>query len=236
MKLFSYGIRLLCTIKFRVFGFTEVTWPQLCLLYSFCLLSIIFFDLLCSCWPISSFMQHAYLKCPWYWCNGCESVMFRTCRRDLSWFIYTFYYAAPKMPSTVKSAGPVGFFGVSQTLRLGEDKKITHNKFHIVILFMFLTFKRGDHNISTSCLSISIALQRSNEVYRYIRYPYRRTQQPLNDNFKFTIFCIFYLATKRLSSLCYFTHFTKWRHSSKPWSRLSTVYQIPRQPPAPTVH
>ena len=60
---------------------------------------------------------------------------------------------------------------------------------------MFLTFKRSDHNISTSCLSILIALQRSNEVYRYIRYPYRRTQQPLNNNFKFTIFCIFYLAT-----------------------------------------
>lgn len=105
------------------------------------------------------------------------------------------------MLTKLRSAGLGGLFGVSQTLWLGNEKKITHNKFHLVIFLLVLTFKRDDYGLSTFCLSLILSLQSSNEVYKNIKHPYRRIQPAVNDNSKFTIFCIFCLASAVSASL-----------------------------------
>lgn len=97
------------------------------------------------------------------------------------------------MYGKVKSDGLGGFSGVALSLRLGTPKNLTHNKFHVFLFSMFFTFVLSQVMYNTYCISLVLALQRSNETYKYIRCPFRRVQPMVNHNSNFTRNCIYAL-------------------------------------------
>lgn len=94
-------------------------------------------------------------------------------------------------PYSCKSDGLGGFFGVSWTLRLGTRKRITNNKFHLFLIAFLFTLLQSTY--SSSCLSLTLALQRSNETYKYIKFPYSRVKHTSEKNLIFTRNCFFSL-------------------------------------------
>ena len=94
-------------------------------------------------------------------------------------------------PYSCKSDGLGGFFGVSWTLRLGTRKRITNNKFHLFLIAFLFTLLQSTY--SSSCLSLTLALQRSNETYKYIKFPYSRVKHASEKNLIFTRNCFFSL-------------------------------------------
>ena len=63
---------------------------------------------------------------------------------------------------------------------LGCRKRIYFNTFHLLILKFFLTMFQSNYNVQ--CLSIILALQRSNEIYKHIKHPYTRVQVKMSDH------------------------------------------------------
>ena len=72
----------------------------------------------------------------------------------------------------LKSDGSGGFSGISNTIGLGSRKHIAYCGFHILVLFILSTALQT--NDSHVCLCLTLALQRSNEMYKTIKHPYRR--------------------------------------------------------------
>ena len=72
----------------------------------------------------------------------------------------------------LKSDGSGGFSGISNTFGLGSRKHIAYCGFHILVLFILSTALQT--NGSHVCLCLTLALQRSNEMYKTIKHPYRR--------------------------------------------------------------
>ena len=61
-----------------------------------------------------------------------------------------------------------------QTTDLGSRKKFTLQKIHILIMSIVLSSMHT--NNSCSSLSLTLALQRSNEMYKNIKYPYQKVK------------------------------------------------------------
>ena len=85
-----------------------------------------------------------------------------------------------------KSDGLGGFFGVSNSLKLGTTKRLTYNKLHIVLFLIISSGLTSPTSSITNLLSLIIALQRSNEAYKNIKpRTYRKlnlTQTALDDS------------------------------------------------------
>ena len=73
-----------------------------------------------------------------------------------------------------KSDGLGCTLGVSLSLMLGATKRITHNKFHLLLFTMTLILLCIPNSRNLSAFSITLAIQRCNEVYKNIKVPYRR--------------------------------------------------------------
>lgn len=100
------------------------------------------------------------------------------------------------MSCKIKSDGLGGFYGVSQTLQLGVKKRITFIMFCRIILPSLIisqTFN-GEYNIS--CLGTVLSLQRSNEIYKSIKFPQnKRRLVPSTKNVIFSLICVIVLWT-----------------------------------------
>ena len=88
------------------------------------------------------------------------------------------------MKSIFKSDGLGGFSRVLNTLRLGTDKRITHNKFHIMFMWILVTVFQS--NNAFFCISMILALQSSNEVHRRIHTTCHRYNNVPRRNIIFT--------------------------------------------------
>ena len=80
----------------------------------------------------------------------------------------------------LKSDGSGGFSGISNTIGLGNRKHIAYCSFHILVLFIFSTALQT--NDSHVCLFLTLILQRSNEMYKTIKHPYRRVLCSTKNN------------------------------------------------------
>lgn len=87
-----------------------------------------------------------------------------------------------------KSDGLGGFSGVSNTLALGSRKRITYNKFHVLMFWFLLTFHCADKG--HFCMSMILALQRNNEVYKHIHINYHCYTHVPSANLAFTKACL----------------------------------------------
>ena len=96
------------------------------------------------------------------------------------------------MCAKIHSDGLGGFQGVSQTLRLGAEKRLRHNKFYLFLIFTLLTIFYNVHRYNIACYSINISSQSSNEIFKNIKINqhYRRTGIPPARNTDFTKTCI----------------------------------------------
>ena len=83
-------------------------------------------------------------------------------------------------PRNFKSDGLRSFIEVSNTMMLACRKRDYFNSFHLLILTFFFTMCQSNYNVE--CLSIILALQRSNETYKYIKYLYTRVQVKMSDH------------------------------------------------------
>lgn len=97
------------------------------------------------------------------------------------------------MNGRAKSDGLGGFFGVSLSLWLGAHKNLTCKNVLVMILPLFFMLHSNQMMYSVYLLSFILALQRSNETYKYIRQPFRYIQPPSNNNSTFTSKCIYTL-------------------------------------------
>ena len=70
---------------------------------------------------------------------------------------------------------------------------LTHKKFHLLILLLLFSFYTGNNTYIFDCMSLIMASQRSNELYKTIRYPLKRYKPTLNNNRQSTLNCIFVL-------------------------------------------
>ena len=95
------------------------------------------------------------------------------------------------MCGKLNSNGLCGFLGVSQTLGLGVKKPLTYNKFHLLLLLLLFSFYTGNNLYNFDCMSLIMALQRSKELYKTIRHPFKRYKPNLNNKQQFTLNCIF---------------------------------------------
>lgn len=97
-----------------------------------------------------------------------------------------------------KSDGLGGFFGVSCSLGLGAKKKVTYNKFHLLLFALLISMLHKPNVCGTPCLSLILALQRSNEMYKNIKVPYTRLFTS-SRNIVFTRNCFIFLSIAVLS-------------------------------------
>ena len=121
-------------------------------------------------------------------------------------------------PYSCKSDGLGGFFGVSWTLRLGSRKRITNNKFHLFLIAFLFTLLQSTY--SSPCLSLTLALQRSNDTYKYIKFPYSRVKHTSEKNLIFTRNCFFLPTVRRYCLLVKLYNYLEWRCRAQSWSRL----------------
>ena len=72
------------------------------------------------------------------------------------------------MRNTINSDGLGGFFGLSQSLKLGAEKRLRY-KFHFFLILFFLTWIHNMYDYESSCLSIILSMQYNNEIYKHIK-------------------------------------------------------------------
>ena len=94
------------------------------------------------------------------------------------------------MKSIFKSDGLGGFSGVSKTLRLGTDKRITHTKFHIMFMWILVTVFQSNNAFFFFPISMILALQSSNEVHRRIHTACHKYSSVPCRNIIFTKTCV----------------------------------------------
>ena len=95
------------------------------------------------------------------------------------------------MRNTISSDGLGGFLGVSQSLKLGAEKRLRY-KFHFFLILFFLIWFHNMHVYESSCLSITLSMQYNNEIYKHIKlcqHYGRRITSPTR-NIRFTKACV----------------------------------------------
>lgn len=111
--------------------------------------------------------------------------------QDLNLF-YDFHCVA--LTRNFKSDGLGSFYGVSNTLELGCRKQIFSHRFYFVLVAFFFTMFQSNYNLS--CMSVILALQRSNETYKQIKYPYTHIQAACtSDNISLCRYLILSVST-----------------------------------------
>ena len=80
---------------------------------------------------------------------------------------------------------------MSCSLGLGNRKRLLTNKFYLVFIAFFLTYFFSDYIVSI--LSLIIDLQRSNEAYKNIKFPYSRCKCISTKNLSFSRYCLMFI-------------------------------------------
>ena len=95
------------------------------------------------------------------------------------------------MRNTINSEGLGGFLGVSQSLKLGAEKRLRY-KFHFFLILFFLTWFHNIHVYESSCLCITLSMQYNNEIYKHIKLcqHYGRRNTSPTRNIRFTKACV----------------------------------------------
>ncbi|MCG8113671.1 MAG: reverse transcriptase domain-containing protein [Candidatus Thiodiazotropha taylori] len=78
------------------------------------------------------------------------------------------------MHNKLRSDGLGGTFGVSLSLRLGARKRLTHNRFNLLLFSMILMMISSPNTHTISAFSLTLAIQRSNEFYKTLTVPFMR--------------------------------------------------------------
>ena len=73
-----------------------------------------------------------------------------------------------------RSDGLGGHFGLSCSPRLGVKKRVTKHYIHILLYNMILFFVCRPLYCQVEVLSMTLDMQRCNELYRLIKFPYIR--------------------------------------------------------------
>ena len=91
--------------------------------------------------------------------------------------------------STIKANSFGSFSGVSNTTWQGTDKRISFNRFHMILIWTLVTAFQS--NTGLICMSMILALHSSDDVYRQIRHTTccRYSHSPYR-NLIFTKLCI----------------------------------------------
>lgn len=85
---------------------------------------------------------------------------------------------------------------MSCSIGLGMKKRVCYQKIHLLLLITFILQLSKAGWLSTSCLSMILALQRNNEMYKNIRRPYCRLKTASARNIIFSyrcLICFFFL-------------------------------------------
>ena len=91
------------------------------------------------------------------------------------------------------------FFSVSATLHLSARKCPTFRKFHIILILMQLIYLFNQEILLPSNLSLILALQRSNETFKYIKHPSKCVKLLCKEN---TIFLTILLKAQVTGVIC----------------------------------
>ena len=83
------------------------------------------------------------------------------------------------------SDGLSRFFSVSATLHLSARKCPTVRKFHIIFVLTQLIYLFNQEILLPSNLSLILALQRSNETFKYIKHPSKCVKLLCKENMIF---------------------------------------------------
>ena len=78
------------------------------------------------------------------------------------------------MPSKLRSDGLGGTFSVYLSLRLGYTKRLSHEKVNLLLFSMILMLSCSPNTRNIPAFSLTLALQRSNELYKNISTPFMR--------------------------------------------------------------
>ena len=78
------------------------------------------------------------------------------------------------MPSKLRSDGLGGTFSVSLSLRLGYTKRLSHEKVNLLLFSMILMISCSPNTRNIPAFSLTLAFQRSNELYKNISTPFMR--------------------------------------------------------------
>ena len=75
-----------------------------------------------------------------------------------------------------------------------------YRKFYFMLLLVFLVHCFNQESLNTSCLSLTLALQRSNESYKLIKYPLKRINILSSiGNLRFTMLLTYCLSVSNFS-------------------------------------
>ena len=121
------------------------------------------------------------------------------------------------------SDGLGGFCSISETLHLSARKNPMYRKFYHFILLLQLETIFNQYMLFISHLGVILALQHSNETYKYIKRPFRRLYPTHNGNSRFS-WNLFRILLIGVMSLAYWSSHPKWRYTSKPWAGLCQFY------------
>ena len=72
------------------------------------------------------------------------------------------------------SDGLGGHVGLSCSPGLGSAKRVTKNKTHILLFNILLVFLCKSYSFQVEELSLVLDFQRSNELYKLIKFPHAR--------------------------------------------------------------
>lgn len=89
------------------------------------------------------------------------------------------------------SDGLGGYYGMTLSLRLGMRKKLEYHSFYIFLILVFMSGHLGDYGRSRNFLSLLLALQRNNEIYKTIRCQGSRVKRSsvFENNMLFSLNC-----------------------------------------------
>ena len=88
---------------------------------------------------------------------------------------------------------------MAETQRLGATKNIMYRKFYFFIILVFVACCLNDFSFNIPCLSFTLALQRSNESYKLIMYPTKRTRFFSVENAQFTRLFVYSVSYSTIS-------------------------------------
>ena len=143
--------------------------------------------------------------------TGCTRVA-TTTRLDLS----TFPTSQHLMPN--RSDGLCGLYGFYLPLRLGTTKRLSHNNLLLFSVILMISCSPNNRNIPA--FSLTLAFQRSNELYKTISIPFMR--QYFNVPSCNILFCRngFLLPRIQHDHMVVALVSSMWQHWDKSWTRL----------------
>ena len=74
-----------------------------------------------------------------------------------------------------------GYFGSSCSHRLGIKKRVTKHNIHILLYIMLLLFLCEPYSCQVELLSLTLDMQRCNELYKLIKFSYIRLRNHANN-------------------------------------------------------